>query len=57
MSIKYRIVRGLIAWIMRIDPYILREYVVPDGAHIHRNPRKRKAKGERQENERGSAVA
>ena len=56
MSIKYRIIRGVIAWINRIDPYILREYVVPDGAHIHRNP-KRKAKAERQENERGSAVA
>ena len=43
MSIKYRIIRGVIAWINRIDPYILREYVVPDGAHIHRNPKKRKA--------------
>ena len=57
MSIKYRIIRAVIALIQRVDPYILREAVVPDGAHIHRNPRKRKAKGERQENERGSAVA
>ena len=57
MSIKYRVLRAAIALIQRIDPYILREYVVPEGAHIHRNPRKRKAKGERQENERGSAVA
>jgi len=56
MSIKYRIIRGVIAWIMRIDPYILREYVVPEGAHIHRNPKKR-ANTERQKNERGSAVA
>lgn len=44
MSIKYRIIRGVIAWINRIDPYILRELVVPEGAHIHRNPKKRKAK-------------
>jgi len=57
MSIKYRIIRGVIAWINRVDPYILRDYVVPEGAHIHRNPKKRKAKAERQENERGSAVA
>lgn len=56
MSIKYRVLRAAIALIQRIDPYVLREYVVPDGAHIHRNP-KRKAKAERQENERGSAVA
>lgn len=57
MSIKYRIIRGVIAWINRVDPYILRDYVVPEGAHIHLNPKKRKAKAERQENERGSAVA
>ncbi len=44
MSIKYRILRAAAALIQRIDPYILREYVVPDGAHIHRNPKKRKAK-------------
>ena len=56
MSIKYRLLRAVIALIQRVDPYILREYVVPDGAHIHRNP-KRKAKAERQENERWSAVA
>ena len=36
MSIKYRIIRGVIAWINRVDPYILRDYVVPEGAHIHR---------------------
>ena len=57
MSIKYRVLRAAIALIQRIDPYILREAVVPDGAHIHRNPKKRKAKAERQKNERGSAVA
>jgi hypothetical protein len=57
MSIKYRIIRGVIAWINRVDPYILRELVVPEGSHIQRNPKKRKAKAERQENERGSAVA
>ena len=42
MSIKYRVLRAAIALIQRIDPYILREYVVPEGAHIHRNPRKKK---------------
>ena len=56
MSIKYRVLRAAIALIQRIDPYILREYVVPEGAHIHRNPKKR-ANTERQKNERGSAVA
>ena len=44
MSIKYRLLRAVIALIQRVDPYILREAVVPDGAHIHRNPKKRKAK-------------
>lgn len=44
MSIKYRVLRAAIALIQRIDPYILRDYVVPEGAHIHRNPKKRKAK-------------
>ena len=57
MSIKYRLLRAVIALIQRVDPYILREAAVPEGAHIHRNPKKRKAKTERQENERGSAVA
>ena len=57
MSIKYRVLRAAIALIQRIDPYILRELVVGENAHIHRNPKKRKAKAERQENERGSAVA
>lgn len=56
MSIKYRVLRAAIALIQRIDPYILRDYVVPEGAHIHRNPKKR-ANTERQKNERGSAVA
>jgi hypothetical protein len=46
MSIKYRIIRGVIAWINRADPYILRELVVPEGSHIQRNgkrPRKKKS--------------
>ena len=44
MSIKYRLLRAVIALIQRVDPYILREAAVPEGAHIHRNPKKRKAK-------------
>ena len=40
MSIKYRLLRAAAALIQRIDPYILREYVVPDGAHIHRKVKK-----------------
>jgi hypothetical protein len=46
MSIKYRIIRGVIAWIMRNYKYVLREMVIPDGKHL--NPelllRPRKAK-------------
>ena len=57
MSIKYRIIRAVAGLLMKADPYILRELVVPEGSHIQRNPKKRKAKAERQENERGSAVA
>ena len=56
MSIKYRIIRAVAGLLMKADPYILRELIVGENAHIHRNP-KRKAKAERQENERGSAVA
>jgi hypothetical protein len=44
MSIKYKILRAAVALIQRIDPYILREIVVGENAHIHRNPRKRKVK-------------
>jgi hypothetical protein len=38
MSIKYRLLRAVIAWLMRVDPYILREMVIGEGKHIHRNP-------------------
>ena len=41
MSIKYRIIRAVIALIQRIDPYVLREAVVPEGSHIHLNPKKK----------------
>jgi len=45
MSIKYRLLRAAAALIQRIDPYILREIVVPEGSHIQRNgKRPRKAK-------------
>ena len=57
MSIKYRIIRAVAGLLMKADPYILRELIVGENAHIHRNPKKRKAKTERKENERGSAVA
>jgi hypothetical protein len=43
MSIKYRIIRAVAGLLMKADPYILRELVIPPDAHVHRNP-KRKAK-------------
>ncbi len=57
MTMKNRIIRAVAGLLMKADPYILRELIVGENAHIHRNPKKRKAKAERQENERGSAVA
>jgi hypothetical protein len=46
MSIKYRIIRAVAGLLMKADPYILRELVVPEGSHIQRNgkrPRKKKS--------------
>ena len=57
MSIKYRIIRAVAGLLMKADPYILRELIVGENARTHRNAKKRKARAERQENERGSAVA
>ena len=41
MSIKYRIIRAIAAWMVRRWPYILMEMVIPQNSHVHKNPRKR----------------
>ena len=41
MTIKTKIARGVIAWMNRRYPYLMREEVVGPNAHVHLNPRKK----------------
>lgn len=41
-TMKIRIIKAIIGWLSAHYPYLLREAVVPDGQHLHRNPRKGK---------------
>jgi hypothetical protein len=38
MSIKTRLIRGLIGWLNRHYPFLCRDIVVGVGRHVHRNP-------------------
>mgnify|MGYP001293245530 CR=1 FL=1 len=39
---KIRLVKMLISYLNRNYPFLMREAVVPAGAHIHLNPQKKK---------------
>ena len=38
---KLRLIKWIIAWLMRAHFRLLYEAVVPDGSHLHHNPRKK----------------
>lgn len=41
MSAKVRMIRALIRWLDREYPYLMREAILKDDYHLHRNPRKK----------------
>ena len=41
MTIDARIAKGIIAAMMRWYPYLMKEAVIPEGKHLHKNPEKK----------------
>ena len=44
MTISARAAKFAIRWLQRAHPYLLKEAVIPEGKHIHKNPPKRALK-------------
>jgi hypothetical protein len=40
---KIMIVKALIKWLWKNHKYLLMEAVVPEGSHLHKNPKKKGA--------------
>lgn len=45
MTISARAATVMIKWLQRKHPYLLREAVIPEGKHLHKNPEKKALKG------------
>jgi len=41
MTISARAAKFAIAWLKRAHPYLLKEAVIPEGKHLHKNPPKK----------------
>lgn len=39
MSIKSRVIRGLLKWLWVKYPFTMKDIVIPSGYHIHRDPK------------------
>ncbi len=39
---KLRIIRAVIAWLNRRYPYLMKDAVIPQNAHLHLNPKRKK---------------
>lgn len=45
MSIKSRIIRGILKWLWAKYPYTMKDIVIPIGSHIHKNGKRKKVMG------------
>lgn len=42
MTISARVAHMMVKWLAKKHKYIMMDAVIPEGQHLHRNPRKKK---------------